>query len=840
MKVSLNWLKDYVDLVLPPEELAKRLTMSGTEVGAIQYLGRNWDNVFVGQIIDLSPHPNADRLQLVTVDYGGKKLTVVAGAFNVKVGDKVAVALPGARLIDPYAPEPREVVLKATKLRGITSEGMVCSAKELGISDDHSGIMVLDPDARLGATLREEIGDVVFDLEVTPNRPDLLSMIGVAREVSALTGQELRIPTYSLKTGSKPAEDYIAIEIADPDLCHRYTATVITGVEIGPSPKWMRDRLSAAGMRPINNIVDVTNYVMLEWGQPLHAFDYDMIRGQKIIVRRAREGEEMVTLDGVERTLSSEMLVIADAERAVAIAGVMGGTDSEVSDTTTNILLESANFDRVVNRRTSRALKLPSEASRRFEKGLPEELTLPAGLRATQLISELAGGTVARGTVDAYPIKPQAIDITLTAREVERLLGVTYSVPELENILRPLGFVTKARDGSIDVRVPMHRTDVTLPADLVEEVARTVGYDAIPTTMLSGQLPPGYVNESTRWEELVREVIVGCGFAEIITYSLISRERMRRLTSDEAAVASLLRSDDPVLKAVNSRMSVLGVPPLLVVNPLTSEMECLRTTTLVNLLETIRSNLRFTDRDVHLFEIGRIYLPRQEDLPAERRVLTAGLGQYRSGGEWGTRQEVSFFDLKAAAEAVLQRMGITAYHFVPVDHPTFQPGRTAAIVLNVDARFIAREGMKAVMPDKVVGIIGEVSRDVRANFDLDERVYALAMDLDTLMNVAVWDREYRPLPKFPPVEQDIAVVVDADVPAEMVRETIRAAGGEMVRRVVLFDVYQGPGIPEGKRSLAYHIVYQASDRTLTDQEVNKIHSQIESVLKKELQATLRS
>ena len=840
VQVSLNWLKEYVDLVLPPEELARRMTMAGTEVAAIRYVGQDWDNIFVGQIVNLSPHPNADRLQLVTVDYGGKQITVVAGAFNIKVGDKIPLALAGAKVIDVHGPEPREVILKPTKLRGFLSEGMCCSAKELGLSMDHSGILVLDPESRVGAPLAEELGDVIFDLEVTPNRPDLLSMIGVAREVAALTGQQLRVPTVSLEEEGKPAKDYIDIEILNPELCHRYSATVITGIRIGPSPKWMRDRLTAAGMRPINNIVDVTNYVMLEWGQPLHAFDYDKILGKEIIVRRAREGEEIVTLDGVERKLSPEMLVIADVERPVAIAGVMGGADTEVSDTTANILLESANFDRVVNRRTSRALRLPSEASRRYEKGLPEELTTIAGRRATQLMHELADGTVAKGVVDAYPVKAVPVEIALTTREVERLLGVAYSAEEIEKILKPFGFVTLSKDGAIKVEVPMHRRlDVTLPADLVEEVARMVGYDAIPPSMLKGHLPVPTPNETLRWEELMRSVLVGSGFTEIITYSLISRERMRKLVPNEEAGEKLLSLADPILSAINSRVSVLGKPPILVVNPLSSEMECLRTTTLVSMLETIRANLRFVDKDVNLFEMGRIYLPRENDLPEERRIITAGMGQYRSGGEWGAKQEVSFFDLKAVAEAILSRAGVTRYAFVPIAHPTFYAGRTAAIVLNVDTATIARDGERAILPDKVVGVIGEVDPDVRRNFDLDERVYLLAMDLDILMGATVWDREYRPLPKFPPVEQDIAVVVNVDIPAELVRQTIQNAGGDLVSSVDLFDVYQGPGIPEGKRSIAYHIVYQAPDRTLTDEEVNRVQKHIESVLNKELQATLR-
>ena len=839
MKVPLSWLREYVDLVLPVEEIARRLTMAGTEVEAICYIGSDWRNIYVGQITKLSPHPNADRLQLVTVDYGGKQITVVAGAFNIKEGDKVPLALAGARVIDSHAPEPVEVILKPTKLRGVLSEGMVCSAKELGISSDHSGILILDPDTPVGAELREVLGDVVFELNVTPNRPDLLSMIGVAREVAALTGQKMRVPESCFEEIDTPASDFIEIEILDPDLCHRYSATVIRDVKIGPSPKWMQERLSAAGMRPINNIVDVTNYVMLEWGQPLHAFDYDLIGDHKIIVRRARQGEDMTTLDGVERKLTSDMLVIADAKHPVAIAGVMGGADSEVSDATRNILLESANFDRVVNRRTSHALRLPSEASRRFEKGLPEELTIPAVMRATQLMHDLAGGTVAKGIVDNYPVKPVPVHVTLTTREVERLLGVSYGVEQIESILKPLGFETTATDRSLDVKVPMHRPDVTLPADLVEEVARMVGYDNIPTTMLNGRLPQPRVNESLRWEAIARDALVGSGFTEIITYSLISRERMRKLAPSEAEGEKLLSLADNVLGAINSRISVLGVHPLLVVNPLTSEMECLRTTLFVNMLETIRNNLRYIDKDVDLFEIGRIYLPRGEDLPEERRVIAAGMSAYKSGGDWGTKQEASFFDLKAAAQAVLERMGIDVYSFVPVSHPTFHPGKTAAVVIGVDATTLAREGVKAIKPEQVVGILGEVNPDVRANFDVDERVHLMGLDLDSLVGAAVWDREYRPLPKFPPVEQDIAVVVGIDIPAELVKETILRAGGKLVKSVDLFDVYQGPGIPDGKRSIAYHLVYQAADRTLRDEEVSRVQQHIESVLNKELQATLR-
>ena len=839
MKVSLKWLKDYVDLVHPPEEIARLLTMAGTEVGAIHYQGKDWHDMFVAEVKNLSPHPNADRLQLVTVSLGDREMTIVAGAFNISVGDKVPLSLPGARLVNAYSDDPPSFVVKPTKLRGVVSEGVLGSEKELGISDDHTGIMILDPEARVGAPLADELGDVIFDLEVTPNRPDLLSMIGVAREVGALTGQQLRLPDLSYEEGRPLAEEMIAIEIADPDLCHRYSASMITGVKIGPSPKWMRDRLTAAGMRPISNVVDITNYVMLEWGQPLHGFDYDKIGGHKIVVRRARPAEKITTLDGVDRYLTTDMLVIADQSVPVAIAGVMGGADSEVSETTRTILLESANFDRVANRRASRALKLPSEASRRYERGLPEELTTPASRRATKLMAELAGGTAARGIVDAYPVKQIPVSISLRGREVERILGMHFDNSKVAEILTRLGFETAPEDAGLLVSVPYYRLDVKLPADLIEEVARTEGYDSIPNTMLRGNLPESQFNESLMWEDLTRGILVGSGLTEIITYTLTSRQKMRALVPSEEDGERLETTADEILQAINSRISVLGLAPLLVVNPLSSEMECLRTTTLVSMIETLRNNLRFRDKDVMLFEIGKVYLPRKEGLPEERRIITVGTGAYKSGGDWGEKKEVSFFDLKAVAESILERFGLSEYSFLPVAHPTFRTGLTAAVVLGHNVEELARKGVTAISQDQVVGIVGELNDRVAEKFDVDGRVYLMALDLELLSKLGTRNREFKPIPRFPAVEEDIAVVVVADVPAELVRETIQRAGGVLVTSVALFDVYQGERVPAGKKSLAYHVVYQALDRTLTDQEVNSRRDQIEKTLNKELGASFR-
>lgn len=839
MRVSLRWLADYVDLVLSPEELAQRLTMSGTEVVSIERVGAGWDKVYVGRVTRRAPHPNADRLQLVTVDYGdGREITVVTGAFNIEVGDKVPLALVGARLIDAYSAEPRMATLKPTKIRGIVSEGMVVSARELGLGEDHTGIYILDPGAPVGAPLAEVLGDTILELEVTPNRPDLLCMLGVAREVAALTGQTVRVPEPKYPEQGMEAEALVTIEIEDPDLCPRYSAVVITGVQIGPSPEWMQRRLVAAGMRPINNVVDVTNYVMLEWDQPLHAFDFDKIRGQHIIVRRARPGEAMTTLDGVHREFTDETLLIADEVGPVAVAGVMGGLQTEVTDSTTTVLLESANFNPVSIRKTARRLRLPSEASRRFEKGLPQEQTVPAARRAAQLMHELAGGTVAPGVADSYPIKQEERTIVVAASEVERLLGVRYGMQPMVDVLQGLGFGVKSDDDVMTVRVPFQRLDVALPADVVEEVARIIGYDSIPTTLLSGEIPEPLTNKELQIEELVRWTLVGAGFSEVITYSLTSRSRMDRLLAGGPSPDAILdalgenaEGASTLAGEVTERIMPLNIRPLAVFNPLSADAAVLRTTALASALETLASNLRQFDRDVNLFEIGRIYLPRDGDLPEERRVLTMVMGAYHSGRQWGAREENDFFDIKGVTEVLLDRLGVRRFEFIPIVHPTFHPGRAAAVVLGSDG---------ASRPGTVVGAVGEVNDRVLASFGIGQPAYLAGFDLGRLIEAADLHRLYQPLPRFPAVLQDIAVVVDEAIPAAQVSAIICDAGGKLVRKVELFDLYRGAPLPPGKKSLAFHITYQAPDRTLTDREVAVVHERIQKALRQQLGATFRA
>jgi phenylalanyl-tRNA synthetase beta chain len=846
MKVSLKWLRDYVNIALPPDELSHRLTMAGVEVETIQRIGGEWDRdrVLVSQVTALAPHPNADRLQLVTVDYGRDTITVVTGAFNLAVGDKVPLALAGARVRNEHSGHWEWVTLKPGQIRGVLSEGMVCSPRELDLGEEHLGILILDADAPVGAPLVDYLGDIILDLEIK-GRWDCLCLLGVAREVNAIQQVQpnrpdsLRLPPDDYPEEATDVNDLVRIDIADPDLCPRYSATVLRGVKIGPSPRWLQERLLAVGLRPINNIVDVTNYVMWEWNQPLHAFDYDKIRGQRIIVRRAGDWNSFCTLDGQGRDLTPEMLMIADTEGPVAVAGVMGGLESEVTEATTNILLESANFNPVSIRRTARALRIPSEAQRRFEKGLSPEQTVPAVRRATRLMLELAGGTAARGVADAYPRPPQRLPILLPVAEVERLLGVEYSAAEIGRVCDALGFqwqIVNSQTSNVNrqsaicnllVLPHYQRTDVTIPADLVEEVARLEGYDQIPSTLLAGRPPEPDLNPPRRWEEFCRDVLAAAGFVEILSYPLTSREALARLAVEA--------SDEGTASEVARRLLDATTPPLALANPLSPEYSVLRTSTVPALLDTLARNLRHQDRDVALFELGTCFLPREADLPEERKVLAVACGQYRRGPTWGSREEVDFFQFKGLAEELLARLGIAGVVYQPAACPVFHPGRCTVVAV----REMVSKG-KRESPALPVGIMGEVHPTVRQRFELGERVWLLALDLERLLPLASGERQHVPLPKFPPVVQDIAVVVDIGVPAARVAETVRQAAGGILADLRLFDVYQGEPIPTGKKSLAYSLTYQAPDRTLTDEEVARTQERIVQRLAKELGVTLRA
>jgi phenylalanyl-tRNA synthetase beta chain len=800
MKVSLKWLKDYVDIDLSPAELANKLTMAGTEVKGWQAIGGSWENVVVGQILAINPHPNADRLTLPTVDLGTEQMTVVCGAPNLRIGDKVAFARVGAELIDGHT--GKAIKLEPAKIRGVASSGMVCSEKELGISDSHEGIMVLPADAPVGIPLADFMGDVIFDLDVTPNRPDCLSVIGVVREVAALTGQEVRLPDLGYDEKGAPIESQISVEIADPDLCPRYSASLITGVKIASSPHWLQQRVLAGGMRPINNVVDITNFVMLEYGEPLHAFDYNQIRGKKIIVRRAEEGEVMVTLDGTKRSLSPDMLVIADAERAVGVAGVMGGADSEMTDQTTSIVLEAASFNPASIYHTGSTLGIPSEARMRFERGISPELTVPALRWATRLIIELASGQAAKNIVDAYPGRQEPKPISLSTAEVKRQLGVEFSVKQMEEALISLGFDCQPKSASeISVTAPHWRSDISLAEDLVEEVARMIGYDQIPVTMPTGAVPRQSPAPILSFKEEVRRDLTGYGFYEVITYSLTSLDLLNKL----------LPEPHP-----------LEPEPLRVVRPMSAEQEYLRPSLRANLLAALEVNRRHEEGSVRLFELGRVYVRRANDLPDEPEMLCAIMAGPRFDEFWHDGDEpVDFFDAKGVVEGVLGRLGMAA-DFKPGDDESLDPAKQAAVVV---------EG-------KRVGVVGELHRKVVNAFDLAEKVYLFEINLSELVTLTLEHKLFQPISRFPAVVRDIALVVDSGVTHRQVMDII--GGFPLVTKVSLFDLYTGGKLPAGKKSLAYRITFQSPSQTLTDEAANSVLKNILKRLAKELGASLRS
>ena len=801
MRVSLKWLAEYVDINLSPEEVGHRLTMAGLETERIHRVGGDWDEEFitVGLVLSVDAHPDADRLRLATVDYGGERpLTVVCGAPNVAAGQKIAFARAGARLIDGRSGE--SAVLKPAKIRGVESSGMVCSEKELGLSGEHEGILVLDADAPVGTALSQYLGDSILDLDVTPNRPDWLSMIGVAREVAALTGTVVREPEHTYEELDDPAPARVSVEIADPDLCFRYVASVSEGVKLGPAPSWMQERLTAAGMRPINNVVDITHYVMLEVGQPLHAFDFSAVGGETIIVRRAKEGEKLVTLDGEERELTTDMLVIADENQPVALAGVMGGADAEVTEETQTILLESATFHAPNIRRTASRLKSRTEASTRFEKGLSPELAIVAAQRATKLLVELAGGRALHGLVDNYPEPVNEVRIDVTRRRLKQVLGVDLPTSTVREALTSLGFGCKWEPPEhYHVRVPYWRTDVEIPDDIAEEVARIVGYDQIPTKNLGGDIPPAIPQPLRDLRERLRDALAAAGMQEIITYSLTTSEELERVLP-EGQVEQLLK----------------------VVNPLSAEHVYLRPVLRGSVLRTLAANVRQHEGEVALFEASRVYLPRGGELPEEQEHIV-GVVTGKRDDRWGRSSDepVDFYDAKGYVQAALQAAGVEGT-FEAVEEFGLLPGKTAVV---------SAGGAK-------VGVVGQLHPSVASSFGLDQDVYLFELVVDHLLPAAQVSVEYAPLMRFPAVVQDIALVVDRGQPAEDVRRLIERH--ELVRAVRVFDVYEGEGVPADRKSLAFSVTYQSAEKTLTDEEVARAQSEILKSLSEELNAELRA
>ncbi|NWF94166.1 MAG: phenylalanine--tRNA ligase subunit beta [Syntrophaceae bacterium] len=801
MKVSLSWLRDYVDIQMGVKELIELLTMGGLEVEQAVSAGEGFEKIVVAEIDSIRAHPNADRLSLVQVRTGRERFSIVCGATNISEGQKVPLALVGARL-------PNGLEIKRSRIRGETSEGMLCSEAELGLGSDATGIMILPSDLPLGADLGEALGlkDTVLDISVTPNRPDCLCIIGVAREIAALTHQRMRYPHLRLTEEGQEIHQKTSVTILDPDLCPRYVARMVEGVKIGPSPLWMKNRLEKVGIRSINNVVDVTNFVMMEYGQPLHAFDFNLLEEGRIVVRRAQKGEVFVTLDGVKRILDEEMLMICDGVKPVAIAGVMGGLNSEIKEETQTVLLESAYFNPIGNRRTSKRLGLETEAAYRFGRGVDYGGCVSAANRAAQLIQEVAGGRVVEGVIDAYPSPLQPIPIRLSVRKVSQILGTEISGEEIKTYLRDLELnVRDEGEDILSVTPPSFRGDLEREIDLIEEVARIHGYEKVPLTLPKGPPSSEERNRVFLLERKAMEVLVHHGYHEVITYSFTSPACL----------------DSVGLNSDGERRRHLRI-----LNPLTEEMSVMRTSLIPGLLETARYNLSRKNQNLRIFELKKVFFPVEgERLPREVKYL-AGLGMGLSRDpHWAFSQRaIDFYDVKGCVEDLLEALRIKDGRFERAeDVPYLHPGKASRI----------RCGKE------VLGVLGEVHPQVLGRYEIHGKAYLFEIDFERMVKRAGEEKRFRPLPRFPAVYRDLSLVVDESLEVEKVAEAIWSLHLPFIDEVNLFDVYQGTPIPEGKKGVSYRIRYQANDRTLTDEEVNRDHEKVISRLREIFQVELR-
>lgn len=805
MRVSLDWLSDYVTLEQKPPELAEKLLNAGLEVGAIEDLAAGMEKVVVAEILTVAPHPRADRLSVCDVRALDKTHHIVCGAKNMKPGDRVALALPGARL-------PNGLEIRKSRIRGEVSEGMICSEKELGFSDESAGIMILPADASVDAPLADclDRNDTILDIELTPNRADCLSHLGVAREIAAISGAALRFPSFDTPEEGDDTGSITSVSIEDPERCPRYAARIIRGVKVGPSPDWLVARLEKVGVRPINNVVDVTNYVLFELGQPLHAFDLATLEERRIVVRRARAGEPFVTLDGVERKLDTDDLVIGDAKRPVAIAGVMGGEASEVREGTTDILLESAYFTPGGIRRTARRHGLKSEASHRFERGCDPEMVVRASNRAAALLAELTGGHVASGILDAYPAPVARTAITLDPARANALLGIALSADAMVDYLWRLGIEANISKGMIKAEAPSWRPDLRIAVDLIEEVARLYGYDQIPATLPRSPAQGGASQPVRRIETAAREVFTGFGFHEAITYSFVSPDWPDRLK---------LESDDP-------RRSLLRLR-----NPLREDQAAMRTSLIPGLLLAAQRNLRRDHASVRLFEVGKVFFDRSaKELPDENLMLGAVLCGEGRPGYWGKGTPADFYDAKGVVEALLDRLSVQGARFVAEGvSPYLHPGFSACVQWEKGR----------------LGELGCIHPGIAEALELPENLYLVDLDLGEVLRAAgAQTGGFKALPRFPAARRDIAVVVDDHIEAGELVERIRSiSDGDFqaaLREIQVFDVYRGEGIPAGKKSIALRLAYRSEERTLRDSEVSAFQDRVLSRLADELGAELRN
>lgn len=810
MQVSIKWLKDYIDFTETPEQLADKLTMAGIPVENVVDPGEGLEKVVTGRIEKLEPHQNSDHLQICTMNVGlAENIIIVTGAQNVAEGQVVPVAMVGAHL-------PNGMKISKGKLRGVASNGMLCSAQELKLDleklpeEQKTGIFILPSDTPVGIPAKDVLGlnDVVLEFELTANRADCFSVFGLVREIAAITGNKPHFPEIKVnEDDNTKLNDIFSVEIADPDLCSRFSTRMLKNVKIGPSPEWMQQRLEGAGIRSINNVVDVTNFVMIELGHPMHAYDYDKITGKKLIARRAIEGEELHTLDDTSRKAKGEMLVIADSEKAAGLAGIMGGFETEITDTTTTVVLESADFYGPCIRRTARACGLSSEASGRFERGVDSETTIKALDRAAQLLQEMGACTVCEGIVDVYPNPKQANYVTFTPEQINNHLGTNIAKDVMLNIITSVGFdVTKDENDEITVKVPSWRNDVTCMADISEEIARLHGFDKIKSTLPNGVSMQGTQSAKQTFIDKVKASLSSQGLYETISFALTNEETFNKLN---------IPQDSPLRKAVP------------IMNPLSDEYPLVRTTLLSSIFDNLARNLARKNDDVALFEVGSVFFPKAlpvTELPDEVVKIAGAITGRRNAQGWNqTNDMVDFYDAKGIIEELLANLRVTRYTVEAGTHYAMHPGKTALFKKGRD----------------VIATVGEVHPAVLSAYGITKPVYIFELDATTVMKYMAKDLKYKALPKYPATSRDLAMLVDVDVNSADIEKAMTKAAGQNLTQITLFDVYTGKQVEEGKKSLAFSLTFQSNDKTLTDTEIDPAIEKIVAKLQKDFNANLR-
>ncbi len=799
MIISYSWLKEFVDIPYSPEELADKLTLLGLEVASITPLGQGLTNVVVAQVMEVEPHPQADKLQVCSLVAGDNKYTVVCGAPNVAVGQRVPLALEGCTL-------PGGMKIKHAKIRGVESQGMICSQKELGIGEDASGIMVLDESFKPGTdfTAINGIQDWIIEIELTPNRPDCLSMLGVAREVAVLTGNELSQPALTKSQVSENANDVIPITIKNPDLCENYSAYIIRGVKVGPSPYWLANKVEKLGMRSINTIVDVTNFVLMEMGHPLHAFDLNKLKGPQIVVRTAQEGEKILTLDDKERVLDSSMLVIADEKNPVAVAGVMGGASSEVSDTTTDILLEGAYFNPVSVRKTAKSLGLSTEASHRFERGTDRVGFQKALKRAAYLIAELCSASSISDLFENNAKEAEQTFVTCNTAKIASLIGVDLSHDQIVETIEELGIdVVEQNNKNLKLAIPSYRIDLAIEEDIVEEVARIYGYDKIPMAEPGSTYVECEVNDKLIYSRFTRDVLVGAGFYETLSCSLVS-------------------------ESVNEKfpcwVSNDKKPPVCVQNPISEMQKALQTSLIPNLLNAVAVNVKQKAESVKLFELGNIFVPISDTQADEKYMLCLAVGGNLEPTTWhGATEPWDFYRFKGLLAGYFDVLDIKNCGVERIQIDYLHPGRSAQFVIG----------------KTVVGVFGQIHPEVAESMDVPENTFVAELDAQVLIDAMNLQGSYTPLPKYPAVERDLAVVIDTTTNFQKISTVLADLEPMLLEDWKLVSLYEGDPIPEGKKSLSFRMRYRSQESTLKDDEVDKVHNNYAAKVVKTLGCELR-